>query len=440
LRSRSAVYVALVEKEYRELIAARAWWVLLIAMGPLVGVSFISAVSTYAEASGLNGTSAGVGEAFSPLVGIWAPTFSACELAAAFLLPFVAIRVVSGDRQSGARKLELQRPMSSAVRVSAKALVLLGAWLIASLPVAIAIVLWRGYGCHIFTPELTTVAFGHVLNALLTIALAAAAAVLTDHPSTAAILTLGVTVGTWIVNFVAAVHGGWWERAAGYTPTAMVAQFQHGLIRLDVTLITLVLIAVGLTLSAIWMRLGLSIRQRTVESAALALIGAIAIVGFARTHSSWDFSESRSNSFSRVDEVALRQIHAPLRIVAHLAPQDPRRTDLEQRALSKLRRVLPALDVEYVSATSIGLFEQTADAYGEIWYELDGRRQMSRSTTPEGVLETIYALARVTEPSDEARDTFRGYPLAVPPKGAAFVFYGIWPVAIAVTAVVMLRR
>jgi hypothetical protein len=440
LRSRSAVYIALVEKEYRELIAARAWWVLLIAMGPLVGVSFISAVSTYAEASGLNGTSAGVGEAFSPLVGIWAPTFSACELAVAFLLPFVAIRVVSGDRQSGARKLELQRPMSSAVRLSAKVLVLLGAWLIASLPVAIAIVLWRTYGGHIFTPELTTVAFGHVLNALLTIALAAAAAVLTDHPSTAAILTLGVTVGTWIVNFVAAVHGGWWERAAGYTPTAMVAQFQHGLIRLDVTLVTLVLIAAGLTLSAIWMRLGLSIRQRTVESAALAVIGAIAIVAFARAHSSWDFSESRSNSFSRVDEVALRQIHAPLRIVAHLAPQDPRRVDLEQRALSKLRRVLPALDVEYVSATSIGLFEQTADAYGEIWYELDGRRQMSRSTTPEGVLETIYALARVNGPSEEARETFRGYPLAVPPKGAAFVFYGIWPVAIFVTAVVMLRR
>ena len=64
-------------------------------IGPLVGVSFISAVRTYAEASGLNGTAAGVGEAFSPLVGVWAPTFSACELAAAFLLPFVAIRLVA---------------------------------------------------------------------------------------------------------------------------------------------------------------------------------------------------------------------------------------------------------------------------------------------------------------------------------------------------------
>ena len=60
---------------------------------------------------------------------------------------------------------------------------------------------------------------------------------LAEHPSTAAILTLGITVGTWIVNFFGAVQGGWWERAAGYTPAAMVAEFQHGLVRLDAVLI-----------------------------------------------------------------------------------------------------------------------------------------------------------------------------------------------------------
>ena len=101
----------LLDKEWRELMASRAWWVMLLLMGPLVGVSFISAVRTYAEVSGLNGTSAGVGEAFSPLIGVWAPTFSACELAAVFLLPFVGIRLVAGDRQSGALKLELQQGM-----------------------------------------------------------------------------------------------------------------------------------------------------------------------------------------------------------------------------------------------------------------------------------------------------------------------------------------
>src|SRR5262252_1031062 len=218
----------LVAKEWRELIVSRAWWVLLFAMGPLVGVTFISAVRTYAELSGLNGNPvAGVGEAFSPLVGVWAPTFSASELAAAFLLPFVAIRVVSADRQSGALKMELQHPMSSFARVSAKALVLLAGWIVASLPPLVAIVLWWSYGGNIYAPELLTIAAGHMLNAALTIGLAAAAASVTEHPSTAAIVTLTVTVGTWIVNFIAAVQGGVWERVANYTPAAMVAEFQH---------------------------------------------------------------------------------------------------------------------------------------------------------------------------------------------------------------------
>ncbi len=63
----------LLRKEWRELLVSRAWWVLLFAMGPLVGVSFIAAVRTYGEVSGLNGTSAGVGEALTPLIGVWAP-------------------------------------------------------------------------------------------------------------------------------------------------------------------------------------------------------------------------------------------------------------------------------------------------------------------------------------------------------------------------------
>src|SRR5437899_8619387 len=127
-------------------MASRAWWILLLAIGPLVGVSFISAVRTYAEASGLNGTAAGVGEAFSPLIGVWAPTFGAFELAAVFLLPFVGIRLVGGDRQSGALKLELQHPMPAFVRIAAKALVLLAGWLIASIAPLLAILMWRSYG------------------------------------------------------------------------------------------------------------------------------------------------------------------------------------------------------------------------------------------------------------------------------------------------------
>lgn len=175
----------------------------------------------------------------------------------------------------------------------------------------------------------------------------------------------------------------------------------------------------------------------------LLTIGAIAVIGVAacvRLNESWDTSENRMNSFSEADERALRQIRTPLRIEVHLAPEDPRRSDLEHRALSKLRRVMPNLKVEYISATSIGLFEQTSSHYGEIWYELGGRREMSRLTTAEGVLETIYSLAGIASPSENDEPVFRGHPLAALPKGAAIVFYGIWPAVVILSSMLTRRR
>ena len=425
-------------KEYRDLVSSRAWWVLLVAMGPLVGVTFSSAVRAYGEASGLNGTASGVGEAFSPLVGVWAPTFSACEIAAVFLLPFVAIRLVSGDRQSGALKIEMQHPMPAIGRVAAKAVVLLGGWIVASLAPLAAVVLWRGYGGSVYAPELWTVALGHMLNAGLTIALAAAAASLAQHPSTAAILTLGVTVGTWILNFVAAVQGGVWERIAGYTPPAMVAEFQHGLIRLDAVLIAVTLILIGLGFAALWLRSGIPVRRRVQESVALGAVAILVLAGASAAGKSWDLSENRMNSFPEADERVLAAIREPLGIEVHLAPEDPRRSDLDRKAIAKLRRVMPAVRVRYVSATSIGLFEQTAPHYGEIWYDLGGKREMSRATTAESALETIYGLAGV-QPPPESADIFRGHPLAVAPRGAAAVFYAIWP-ALIFGAAFLVRR
>jgi len=440
LRSRSAWLLPLAGKEWRELLASRAWWIFLIAIGPLVGFAFISAVRTYGEASGLHGTSPGVGEAFSPLIGIWAPTFSACELAAAFLWPFVVIRLVGGDRQSGSLKLELQHPVSTVARLWVKVFVLIAGWVIASAAPVAAVLLWKSYGGPIYLPELATVSFGHLLNAGLTIAVATLAACVTEHPSTAAIVTLGVTVGTWILNFVAAVHGGFWERVAGFTPTAMVAELQHGLVRLDVVLVAAVLIAALVWAAGIWIRLGVPVRHRVRESAVVGVAAAAVVWACSMTAVSRDFSENRANSFSKPDEEALRRIATPLRMVVHLAPEDPRRSDLDRRVIGKLRRVLPALDVRYESSTTIGLFEQTDPHYGEIWYELGGRTITSRSATPEGVLERIYELAAVTPEAELEEDIFRGHPLAVEPRGAAAVFYGIWPAAVAGTALIWRRK
>jgi hypothetical protein len=434
------VFLSLLNKEWRELAVSRPWWILLLCMGPLTGVSFISAARTYAEVSGMNGTSAGVGEALSPLVGVWAPTFSAAEIAAVFLLPFVAIRLVSADRQNGALKLELQRRTPVFERAAAKGIVALAGWMLAMLPPLSSVALWRGYGGSIYGHELAAVLTGHVLNAGLTIALAAATAAIAEHPSTAAILTLGATVGTWIVSFFGAVHGGWWEKLAGYTPAAMVGEFQHGLVRLETVLIAIVLSVTGLSISAIWMRLGVPAVRRALQSAGAAALAAGAILACSSATPSWDMSESRINSFSMADEAALRRIPPRLRIEAHLAMEDPRRIDLEARAFSKLRRVMPHVQVDYVAATTIGLFEQTRSGYGEIWYHLDGRKTMSRTTTSEGVLEAIYSIAGVEAPGSNEEEVFRGRPLAAAPKGAAILFYGLWPAIMLAGALLVRRR
>jgi hypothetical protein len=64
---------------------------------------------------------------------------------------------------------------------------------------------------------------------------------------------------------------------------------------------------------------------------------------------------------------------------------------------------------------------------------------MSRATTGESALETIYELAGVAAPAEDD-DVFRGYPLAVYPNGAATVFYGIWPAVTTAAALLVQRR
>jgi ABC-2 type transport system permease protein len=182
------------------------------------------------------------------------------------------------------------------------------------------------------------------------------------------------------------------------------------------------------------------VSRRLRETVASSAAAAAAIFACTFATPSWDASENRANSLAEPDERALAQLHPRLRIEAHLAPEDPRRADLERKAIAKLRRVLPNVQVQYVSSTSIGLFEQTRPHYGEIWYELNGRREMSRATTAEGMLETIYDLAGVKPPSESEETVFRGHPLAVPPTGAGTVFYGIWPAVVIVSALFARRR
>ena len=76
---RSPRLLLLAKKEFRELMASRAYWLLLLMIGPLVGHSFITAVDLYAEASGIGGGPAALSQGLTPLDGMLMPTFGAYD-------------------------------------------------------------------------------------------------------------------------------------------------------------------------------------------------------------------------------------------------------------------------------------------------------------------------------------------------------------------------
>lgn len=421
-------------KEWRELLASRAYWLLLLIIGPLVGHGFITAVNLYGEASGIGGGPAALSQALSPLDGILVPTFGAYDLAVTLLFPFVAIRLIAAERESGALKLMLQFPASLGTTLAAKGLALVAAGVLAWIPGLLTLLLWKSYGGHLYAPEMLNLLLGHLLRIVLGGGIAIAAAAIAESAASAAIITLGFTVGTWALDFIAAGRGGWLQAVAAYTPTAVLRVFEQGLLQLNTVVVITTASLAGGCLAAVWLRTGRPWPTRALISAGVIVLTIAIGVAAAHLRPSWDFSEDRRNSFSPLDEAALRQIKEPLHVTVYLSPEDGRLRDLQHGVLNKLQRLLPRVAVDYAASTQMGMFEAAEDHYGEVWYAMGDRTVMSRSTTVPIVLEEIYTLAGVTppvRPEAPTENDYPGYPLAARPKGASWIFYVIWPVATA---------
>jgi ABC-type transport system involved in multi-copper enzyme maturation permease subunit len=420
----------LVAKEFDELMASRAYWLLLLVIGPLVGHGFVTAVDLYADASGRCGGPAALAQGLSPLDGILVPTFGAYDLAVTLLFPFVAIRLVSVEKESGALKLMLQSPAGVSVVLAAKMLTLIAGWLIAWMPGVIALALWKAYGGSLYAPEVLNLLSGHLLRVILSAGVAIAAAAIANGAATAAIATLAFTVGTWALDFVAMARGGVLQQLASYTPSAALRVFEQGELRVSIVLVSLAIGLGGLTIAGVWLPMRRILRSRLTGSLGVLLLVTAAALCASMARATWDMSENRRNSFPPPAEAALREIRQPLRVTVFLAAEDPRLTDLDRSILNKLKRVLRHVDVDYAARSRAGLFE-TGDHYGEVWYELDGRKVMSRSTTESIVLEALFKLAQVPPPPRSGGNEYAGHPLAAKPKAAAWIYYALWPLMIA---------
>jgi hypothetical protein len=427
----SAPFLPLLGKELRDLFAGRALWALLLLLSPLVGYSFIQAVSLYAEASRPAAQFPELARGLSPFDGIEVPTLGALYLATTLLFPFIAIRTIGAEKQNGGLKLLLQMPYSIPELIGTKLLTLLVAWLLALIPCLSALAIWLALGGHLGAGETLNLLLGHLLYMLVITGISLFAASLTDNGATAAIMTLAFTIGFWVLDFAAAGQGGAVQAIATLSLTAILRGFEQGIFSLAILAAT-VAAAVGLlALAGLWLPPGLAIRHKLVFSMLVIATATFVMFGAAQLHVYGDVTEDRRNSFPLPGANALASLGGRLTVIVNLSAKDPRFMDFHRSLLGKLRRTVPDVRVVVTSGRS-SLFNTGDDTYGLIAYQYDGREASSRSTSPEEVLPLIYGLAGIDPPKSDAEETYPGYPLVVDATNAGSWFYVALPLLLLV--------
>src|SRR4030081_1934882 len=299
---RNAPLRPLLVKELWEILSGRALWTMLLLMCPLLGYSFLQAASLYGEASTAGLQSPVLASTLSPLDGILVPTLGAFYVAVTLLFPFVAIRVLGQEKESGALRLLVQLPYRSPTLITAKLAAVLAAWVLSSIPALSALVMWKMVGGHLSAPETLNLLFGHLLYGLLVGAIALFAASVSESSATAAIVTLAFTIGSWVLDFTVAGQPGLLAWIGSLSLTQVLHTFEQGL--LSAGLIAGICAAMFgfAALASVWLPPGVQVRDKVIRSIVWVLDVSIVLGLTTQIKLTFDVSEDRRNSFPAADQ------------------------------------------------------------------------------------------------------------------------------------------
>jgi ABC-2 type transport system permease protein len=418
-------------KELWEILGGGALWTMLLLMCPLIGYSFFQAVSLYSEASAAGLQSPLLASSLSPLDGILVPTLGASYVAVTLLFPFVAIRVLGLEKESGALRLLVQMPYRSSTLITAKLGAVLAAWVLSSVPALSALAIWRLFGGHLSAPETLNLIFGHLLYGLLVGAIALFAASVSESAATAAIVTLAFTIGSWVLDFTAAGRPGLLEWVASLSLTQVLRAFEQGLLSVGLVVGIGTAVCGFAALATIWLPPGVHVRNKLFRSIACVFAAAIVLGLTTQVKLSIDVTEDLRNSFPTTDQRVLAKLAERLVVTVHLAPEDPRYADLQRNVLAKLERVLPNMSIGLAGGRQSLATNAGDDRYGEVEYSYGGRSDISRSTSPREILPLLYTLAKVNPPAPATGGDYPGYPLVAHGEVALVWFFCGLPLCIA---------
>jgi ABC-2 type transport system permease protein len=425
-----APFRPLLAKELWEVVSGRALWTMLLILCPLVGYSFFQAMSLYGEASAAARDQPILAIGLSPLDGVLVPTFGAFYVTVTLLFPFVAIRVLGREKESGALRLLVQLPYRLATLVVAKLTAVSAAWLISTIPVVSALALWVLLGGHLHAPETCNLLLGHLLYGLLVGSIALFATSICESSATAAIVALAFTIGSWVLDFALAGQPGPLDWVARLSLTQTLRPFEQGLLSAGLMAGVAAAICGFAALATIWLHPGVHVATKLVRSGLCIVAVGVVLALAAQVRLSIDVTEDRRNSFPVADQRALATLRQQLVITVHLAPEDPRYIDLRRNVLAKLDRTLPKVTIRLAGGGQSVIGSAADAAYGEIEYSYAGRSDTSRSTSHREVLPLIYGLAGMPLPAPAAGEDYPGYPLVANAQAVLPWFLGALPLLI----------
>src|SRR5215468_2380374 len=273
---RRAPFHPLLAKELREVASGRALWTMLLILCPLVGYSFFQAAALYGEASSAARDSPVLASGLAPLDGVLVPTFGALYVAVTLLFPFVAIRTLGREKETGALRLLVQLPYRVPMLIAAKMTAVFGAWLAAVIPAASALAIWLMLGGHLYLPETLDLLLGHLLYGLLVGAIALFAASISESSATAAIVTLAFTIGSWVLDFALAGQPGVLGWISRLSLTQTLRGFEQGLLSAGLVLGIVAAICGFAALAAV-LHPGVPLRAKLVRSAICIAVAAAVV-------------------------------------------------------------------------------------------------------------------------------------------------------------------
>jgi ABC-type transport system involved in multi-copper enzyme maturation permease subunit len=403
---------------------------MLILLCPLVGYSFFQAATLYGEASTAARDSPAMASGLSPLDGVLVPTFGAFYVAVTLLFPFVAIRVLGREKETGALRLLVQLPYRTATLIGAKMAAVAIALLVALIPALSAMALWEMLGGHLAAPETINLIGGHLLYGLLIGAIALFSAAISDSAATAAIIALAFTIGSWVLDFALAGQPGIIGTISRLSLTQTLRTFEQGLLSVGLLVGMGAAILSFCALAAFWLHPGTPAPRKLRRSFACAVAFAVLLALATQLGASADLAEDQRNSFPPADQRELAHFNEPLVITVHLAPEDPRYADLRRNVLAKLERVMPHVSIRLAIGAQTIVGSSAEEFYGEVEYSYAGRFARSRSTSHREVLPILYELAGRPIPAPVVGADYSGYPLVANAHIALSWFFAALPLSI----------